>query len=65
MSLNRSGVIAWWRCRFGVVGADSRGTRPCTELQSRCVAEAFWNVAPQWVIVPYAKRILPPIGFPE
>ncbi len=33
-SLNRAGGRAWWRCRFGVVGAGGRGTRPCTELKS-------------------------------
>ena len=35
-SLNRVGAIAWWRCRFGVVGSDRRGTRPFTELQRSC-----------------------------
>jgi hypothetical protein len=55
-SLNRVGVKAWWRCRFGVVGPDRRGTRPFTELPSQRVVEAFWNVAPQWVRAPYAKH---------
>jgi hypothetical protein len=46
ISLNRAGAIAWWRCRYGVVGPSRRRTRVSTELQSCYLAEAFWNVAP-------------------
>ena len=58
MSLNRAGVIAWWRCQFGVVGPDRGGTRPLTELQSLDLVEAFWKGEPQRVMAPYAKRSL-------
>ena len=42
---------------MGVVGLEGQGTRPGTELQNQCVVEAFWKGAPQWVTVPYTKRI--------
>ena len=64
-SPNRTGGKAWGRCQFGVVGPESRGTRPCTELQIECIAEAFWNVAPQWVRAPYAKCIRLSSVFPS
>ena len=64
-SLNRAGGKAWWRCQFGVVGADRGGTRPFTELQSLDLAEAVWNTAPKTVRAPYAKDLRPPVGFPE
>ena len=37
------------------MGLGGECTRTLTELQSCYLAEAFWNVAPQGVIVPYAK----------
>jgi len=55
MSLNRAGVKAWRRCRFGVVGADGRGVRPFTELQSLDLVEVLWNITPQRVRAPYTK----------
>ena len=55
ISLNRTGVKAWWRCQFGVVGPDGWCTRTITELQNRYLVEAFWNVAPQRVMAPYTK----------
>jgi hypothetical protein len=64
-SLNRTGALAWWRCQFGVVGLEGRGTRPSDELQIRCIAEAFWNVAPQRVTAPYAKCTLTRLETPE
>jgi hypothetical protein len=39
------------------VGPEREGTRPLTELQNQCVVEAVWKAAPQWVTVPYTKRI--------
>ena len=56
-SPNPAGGKAWWRCQLGVVGPESRSTRSGTELQNQCLAEAFWNVAPQWVRAPYTKVI--------
>ena len=50
---------------MGVVGADRRGTRPFTELQSLGLAEVVWNTTPQRVRAPYAKDERPPIGFPK
>ena len=64
-SPNRTGGKAWWRCQFGVVGPDSEGTRPHTELQNRCVVEAVWKAAPQWVRAPYTKRTRTPVGVPK
>src|SRR5918997_2684390 len=64
-SPKRTGDKNWWRCQFGVVGPESRGTRPCTELQIEWIAEAFWNVAPQWVRAPYAKFIRLSSVFPS
>jgi hypothetical protein len=59
LNSNEIGAIAWWRCRYGVVGSSRRCTRTSTELQSCYLAEAFWNVAPQRVRVPYAKGMQP------
>ena len=35
------------------------------ELQSRCLAEALWNLAPQRVRAPYAKDIDLQVVFPS
>ena len=40
---------------MGVVGANRRGARPFTELQSLDLAEVVWNTTPQTVRAPYAK----------
>ena len=64
-SPNRVGVKAWWRCQRGVVGPDCESTRSRTELPIRCVVEAFWNVAPQWVRAPYTKRTRTLVGVPK
>ena len=50
---------------MGVVGANRRGARPFTELQSLDLAEVVWNTTPQTVRAPYAKGQRPPIGFPK
>ena len=65
ISLNRAGAIAWWRCRYGVVGPSGRRTRVSAELQSCYLAEAFWNVVPKRVRVPYAKGKQPPSRHPS
>jgi hypothetical protein len=49
MSLNRDGVIARWRCRFGVVGPVWKHTGVSRELQSQHLVEVFWKVLPQTV----------------
>ena len=51
-SLNRYGGKAWWRCHNGVVGVSGAITRSLKELQIRCIAEAAWKAAPQWVTAP-------------
>jgi hypothetical protein len=38
---------------------------PWPELQSCCLVEAFWNVAPQRVRVPYTKGTQPRSVFPS
>ena len=50
---------------MGVVGPESRGTRPCTELQIEWIAEAFWKGAPKGVTAPYTKRIRTPLRHPS
>ncbi len=50
---------------MGVVGADGRGARPFTELQSLDLIEVVWNTTPQRVRAPYMKGQRPPIGFPK
>jgi hypothetical protein len=65
MSLNRAGVKAWRRCRFGVVGADRRGVRPFTELQNLDLVEVSWNTTPKRVRALYTKGLRSPIGFPS
>ena len=55
ISLNRTGVKVWRRCRSGVVGLERGLSRTLTELQNQELVEALWKGEPQRVIAPYTK----------
>ena len=58
-------VIAWGRCRVGVVGPAGRGPQPPRAVTKGARSGTAWKGRPQRVRAPYAKRAPPRAEIPS